>query len=77
MKLNDVLYPIVEQIAQKLEDEEEFAEDPELYTVALLLVAKKELKPGRTIGQVLEEAMYDDNLDEARKLLKRKKVAPK
>ena len=74
MKLNDVLYPIVEQIAKKLEDEEYFKEDPELYTVALVLVAKKELKPGRTIGQVLEEAMYEDNLDEARKLLKRKKV---
>ena len=74
MKLNDVLYPIVEQIAQKLEAKEFFAEDPELYTVALLLVAKKELKPGRTIGQVLEEAGYEDNLEEARKLLKRKKV---
>jgi hypothetical protein len=77
MKLNDVVYPIVEQIALKLEAEDYFAKDPELYTVALLLVAKKELKPGRTIGQVLEEAMYEDNLDEAAKLLKRKKVASK
>lgn len=77
MKLNDVVYPIVEQIALKLEAEEFFAEDPELYTVALLLVAKKELKPGRTIGQVLEEARYESNLEEAAKLLKRKKVAAK
>lgn len=74
MKLNDVLYPIVKQIAQELEQGDFFAEDPELYTVALVLVAKKELKPGRTIGQALEEAMYDDNVKKARKLLKRKKV---
>ncbi|MFH1354071.1 MAG: hypothetical protein ABIH36_02185 [bacterium] len=77
MKLNDVVYPIVEQIALKLEAEEFFAEDPELYTVALLLIAKKNLKPGNTIGQALEEARYEDNLEEAAKLLKRKKVALK
>lgn len=75
MKLNDVLYPIVEQIALKLEAEEYFAEDPELYTVALLLAAKRELRPGETIGQALETAIFDDNMDEAAKLLKRKKVA--
>ena len=74
MRLNDVVYPIVEQIALELEAEEYFAEDPELYTVALLLAAKKELRPGKTIGQALEEATFDDNMDEAAKLLKRKKV---
>lgn len=77
MKLNDVVYPIVEQIALEVEDEDHFAEDPELYTVALLLAAQKNLRPGMTIGQALEQASYDYNMEEARKLLKRKKVAVK
>jgi hypothetical protein len=77
MKLNNVLYPIVRQIALKLEAGEHFAEDPELYTVALLLAAKRKLRPGMTIGQALETAIFDDNMDEAAKLLKRKKVVLK
>ena len=77
MKLNDVVYPIVEQIAQKLEAEEHFAEDPELYTVALLLEARRNLKVGKTIYNALELAMSEENVEEARKLLKRKKVTVK
>ncbi len=77
MKLNDVVYPIVEQIAQKLQKEHHFAEDPELYTVALLLEARNNLEPGMTIGQALELAMSEENVEEARKLLKRKKVTAK
>ena len=75
MKLNDVVYPNVEKIAQKLEQGDYFNEDPELYTIALLVAAKKELKPGRTIGQALEEAMFEDNVEEANRLLNRKKVS--
>lgn len=77
MKLNDVVYPIVEQIARKLEKEEHFAEDPELYTVALLLEARRNLKVGKTIYNALELAMREENVDEARKLLKRKKITSK
>ena len=77
MKLNDVIYPIVEQIAQKLEDKEVFAEDPELYTVALLLEARRNLKTGNILFMKLELAMSDDNIEEAMKLLKRKKVTTK
>ena len=77
MKLNDVVYPIVEKIAQKLEQGDYFAEDPELYTVALLLAARRELRPGETIGQALETAIFEDNTEEARKLLKRKKITSK
>ncbi len=74
MKLNDVVYPIVEQIAQKLEKEHHFAQDPELYTVALLLEAKRNLKTGNILFMKLELAMSEENVEEARKLLKRKKV---
>ena len=77
MTLNDVVYPIVEQIAQKLRTGHHFDEDPELYTVTLLLEARRNLKPGMTIGQALELAMSEDNVEEARKLLKRKKVTTK
>jgi hypothetical protein len=71
MTLNEVLYPIVEQIARKLRDEEEFAEDPELYTVALLLEASRNLEVGRTIYGALELTMADDNVEKARELLNR------
>lgn len=77
MKLNDVLYPIVGEIAAKLEAEDHFAKDPELYTVALFLEAKRNLRPGPTIINALELAMSDDNVEEARRLLKRKKATSK
>lgn len=76
MKLNSkVVYKLVRGIARKLEQETHFEEDPELYVVGMLVVARDELKPGRTIGQVLEEGAFENNQKVARKLLRRKKVA--
>lgn len=77
MKLHEVVYPIVGEIAVKLEQEDTFREDPELYTVSLLLAARKKLRPGMTIGQGLETAAFESNMNEAKRLLKRKKVTTK
>jgi hypothetical protein len=78
MRLLDVLSPIVREIAGKLEYHKDlFDQDPELYIVALLLEAKNNLQVGQTIYGVLELACDEENMDEARKLLKRKRVTSK
>ena len=71
-----VIYDLLEEIAEKLEKKHRFKEDPELYLAGMLIAAKKGLaRPGRTVGQVLEEASFEDNQEEAAKLLGRKKAA--
>jgi hypothetical protein len=73
----DVLYPIIEEIAKGLENHESrFKQDPELYTTALLLEVKRRLQMrSGTIYSALELACRDKNIDEARELLGREKVA--
>ena len=76
MKLNSkVVYKLVREIAKKLEKDDHFEKDPELYVIGMLVAARDELKPGRTIGGVLEEACFEDHRKAAAKLLHRKKVA--
>ncbi|OGZ65595.1 MAG: hypothetical protein A3C06_00675 [Candidatus Taylorbacteria bacterium RIFCSPHIGHO2_02_FULL_46_13] len=74
---SEVVYNLVRAIAKKLDQEEDFEKDPEVYTVGMLVVARDELKPGRTIGQVLEEAPWENNQETAMRLLGRKKVTAK
>lgn len=70
-----VVYGLLEEIAEKLEQKRSFDEDPELYLTGMLIAAKKGLRrPGKTVGQTLEEAPFEDNEEEAAKLLGRKKA---
>ncbi len=73
MKSLKVIFPIVEEIAMKLGQREldEFHHDPELFTVALLLEANRNLKVGATMYGGLELAMAKDNVEEANRLLNR------
>ena len=77
-KLNsDVVYELVREISRKLRKEDRFQADPEGYVVGMLVAARDGLRPGATIGQVLEEATWENNQEMANKLLGRKKVAAK
>jgi hypothetical protein len=74
--LEDVILPIVREIALKMEEGEAeyFDKDPVLYTVALLLEAKKKLRPGTAGTTNMGLAVCDENVKDANRLLKRKKI---
>lgn len=82
-KLNaDVIYEMARKVAEEstfpgmTHQQEKFNEDPELWVVGFFLAALARLqeKSSTPIGWITEEAGYEDIQEEARKLLKRKKV---
>ncbi len=77
-KLNSkVVYDLVREISQKLRKENRFDEDPELYVIGTLIAARDNIRPGATIGQMLEKASWEDVQEIAARLLRRKKVSMK
>lgn len=87
MKLNaEVICKLAQQVARAADifvnDDNEvlFKEDPELWLTGFFLAAKRRLEKKSSstpIESIVVEATYEDIQEEARKLLKRKKVTSK
>ena len=74
MKLENVILPIIREIAVEMGDEGYFDKDCKLYAVALLLEVRNRRRTGMMGTTDLELAASDRNVKEANKLLKRKKI---
>ena len=78
MKLNaEVVYKLARKIARELEWEDRFEEDPEAFTIGLLVAVTRSFPHGGGIYGTLGKAPFENVQAEVAKLLGRKKVTVK